>query len=151
MQELPFGEDCCFMFHCCPAQCLWGLVLPTSQTGSHHRSDLQQPPHSIFHYLQKLLCSFCCLLILKKEELRGRSAVQSHSWESPGFNRMKECSCIPAPCSSNHEYSKAGFDAWHGAGKGKGSQKVDHKNQCSGIHHHLVSPFYRGGYNVFLF
>lgn len=48
---------------------------------------------------------------LEEKELRGRSAVQSHSCEGPGLCRMKECSCISAPCSSNREHSRAGFDA----------------------------------------
>lgn len=40
---------------------------------------------------------------------------------------------IPAPHLGNREYSVAGFDALHRSGKGKGNQKVNHKNQCNDI------------------
>lgn len=122
----------------------------TYLAGSYHKSDLQHPSHSIFYYLQELLYSFCCLLIFKQEKLRNTSALQTHSCEGPGLYEKRECSCTPAPCLRNHEYSVAGLASRRRSGKGKGSQKVSRKNQCSNNHYHLVSPFYGRGYNVFL-
>lgn len=94
--------------------------------------------------------SVSLLLIFKQEKPRNASALQTHFCKLLVLHVMRECSCIPAPRLRNHEYSIAGFDVWHRSGKGKGSQKVDRKNQCSDIHYHLVSPFYGRGYNAFL-